>query len=137
MFLGHFCAWLKLMVFDVVIVVNYDDDESRDTRSRRRMTDDDDTVLDNASVNSQDGNNLSLSVFHFLLSFIHTSPLKFLTLMIMVTVGLASWMDKLIEHYLFIPHPVTLTILQGHESISFNWKFCSYPVKLKHHRIVR
>ncbi|KAK6195216.1 hypothetical protein SNE40_000688 [Patella caerulea] len=32
-----------------------DDDESRDARSRRRMTDDDDTVLDNASVNSQDG----------------------------------------------------------------------------------
>ncbi|CAG5133865.1 unnamed protein product, partial [Candidula unifasciata] len=32
----------------------YDDDESRDTRSRRRMTDDDDTVLDNASVTSQD-----------------------------------------------------------------------------------
>ncbi|KAK7482885.1 hypothetical protein BaRGS_00025918, partial [Batillaria attramentaria] len=33
---------------------NYDDEESRDTRSRRRMTDDDDTVLDNASVNSQE-----------------------------------------------------------------------------------
>ncbi|KAK3776884.1 hypothetical protein RRG08_024656 [Elysia crispata] len=33
---------------------NYDDDESRDSRSRRRMTDDDDTVLDNASVTSQD-----------------------------------------------------------------------------------
>ncbi|CAL1538808.1 unnamed protein product [Lymnaea stagnalis] len=32
----------------------YDDDESRDPRSRRRMTDDDDTVLDNASVTSQD-----------------------------------------------------------------------------------
>ncbi|BFZ06704.1 hypothetical protein BsWGS_09743 [Bradybaena similaris] len=32
----------------------YEDDESRDTRSRRRMTDDDDTVLDNASVTSQD-----------------------------------------------------------------------------------
>ncbi|XP_048247310.1 fragile X mental retardation syndrome-related protein 1-like isoform X1 [Haliotis rufescens] len=31
-----------------------DDDDSRDSRSRRRMTDDDDTVLDNASVNSQD-----------------------------------------------------------------------------------
>ena len=43
--------------------VNYDDDESRDTRSRRRMTDDDDTVLDNASVNSQDGNSLSFSLF--------------------------------------------------------------------------
>ena len=37
------------------VAVNYDDEESRDTRSRRRMTDDDDTVLDNASVNSQDG----------------------------------------------------------------------------------
>ncbi|RUS82513.1 hypothetical protein EGW08_009727 [Elysia chlorotica] len=33
---------------------NFDDDESRDSRSRRRMTDDDDTVLDNASVTSQD-----------------------------------------------------------------------------------
>ncbi|XP_078311179.1 RNA-binding protein FXR1-like isoform X2 [Crassostrea virginica] len=32
----------------------YDTDESRDLRSRRRMTDDDDTVLDNASVTSQD-----------------------------------------------------------------------------------
>lgn len=32
----------------------YDTDESRDFRSRRRMTDDDDTVLDNASVTSQD-----------------------------------------------------------------------------------
>lgn len=31
------------------------DDESQDLRSRRRMTDDDDTVLDNASVTSQDG----------------------------------------------------------------------------------
>ncbi|BFZ00616.1 hypothetical protein BsWGS_03656 [Bradybaena similaris] len=31
------------------------DDESQDVRSRRRMTDDDDTVLDNASVTSQDG----------------------------------------------------------------------------------
>lgn len=34
--------------------VAYDTDESRDFRSRRRMTDDDDTVLDNASVTSQD-----------------------------------------------------------------------------------
>ncbi|GFN74145.1 hypothetical protein PoB_000065100 [Plakobranchus ocellatus] len=33
---------------------NYEDDDSRDPRSRRRMTDDDDTVLDNASVTSQD-----------------------------------------------------------------------------------
>ncbi|KAK0054498.1 fragile X mental retardation syndrome-related protein 1-like isoform X2 [Biomphalaria pfeifferi] len=32
----------------------YDDDDSRDPRSRRRMTDDDDTVLDNASLTSQD-----------------------------------------------------------------------------------
>ncbi|XP_048746394.1 RNA-binding protein FXR1-like isoform X2 [Ostrea edulis] len=32
----------------------YDTDESRDFRTRRRMTDDDDTVLDNASVTSQD-----------------------------------------------------------------------------------
>ncbi|CAG5128789.1 unnamed protein product [Candidula unifasciata] len=31
------------------------DDESQDLRSRRRVTDDDDTVLDNASVTSQDG----------------------------------------------------------------------------------
>lgn len=31
------------------------DDDSRDYRYRRRMTDDDDTVLDNASVTSQDG----------------------------------------------------------------------------------
>ena len=37
-----------------VFSVAYDTDESRDLRSRRRMTDDDDTVLDNASVTSQD-----------------------------------------------------------------------------------
>ncbi|XP_021361865.1 fragile X mental retardation syndrome-related protein 1-like isoform X3 [Mizuhopecten yessoensis] len=34
--------------------VAYDSEDPRDQRSRRRMTDDDDTVLDNASVNSQD-----------------------------------------------------------------------------------
>ena len=35
------------------------EDDSRDPRSRRRLTDDDDTVLDNASVTSQDqGNNI-------------------------------------------------------------------------------
>ncbi|XP_029648133.1 fragile X mental retardation syndrome-related protein 1 isoform X2 [Octopus sinensis] len=32
----------------------YDDDDIQDQRSRRRTTDDEDTVLDNASVNSQD-----------------------------------------------------------------------------------
>ena len=30
------------------------EDDGRDPRSRRRLTDDDDTVLDNASVTSQD-----------------------------------------------------------------------------------
>lgn len=45
------------IVMSLVLLVSsggYEDDESRDTRSRRRMTDDDDTVLDNASVTSQD-----------------------------------------------------------------------------------
>ena len=49
-----------------VFSVAYDTDESRDLRSRRRMTDDDDTVLDNASVTSQDQDGGSRNKFYLL-----------------------------------------------------------------------
>jgi len=43
----------------IIISAAYDTDDQYDRpdRSRRRMTDDDDTVLDNASVTSQDQGN--------------------------------------------------------------------------------
>ena len=54
-----------LCKFYIGTSASYDTDDSRydrNDRSRRRMTDDDDTVLDNASVNSQDQGQLLKSV---------------------------------------------------------------------------
>ena len=41
-------------------------------------------------------------------------------------------MVLLIEHFMFLPLSVTLTLFKGHSNVELsNQKFCSYPIKQK------